>query len=468
MKVIFLKFSLTYIATLLLFPIITLGQITITLTSLPENTPKEEQIFLAGNVNNWNPSDKNFIFKKTGHYYSLTFTPPSNDVLEFKCTRGNWEKVEGDANGKQISNHAIVYKGEAISLDIKIESWEDLDGEPAVRTASKNVSILSEEFFIPQLDRKRKIWIYLPPQYHSSDERYPVLYMHDGQNVFDELTSYAGEWKVDETLDQIYADNGGCIVVAVDNGQDHRRDEYSPWKNEQYGGGEGAKYVDFLIETLKPHIDNNYRTLSDRNNTGIMGSSMGGLISLYAGLEHPEVFSKLGIFSPAFWFSDECYQHVQDKGKQLDAKIFMLIGRLEGKRYVTGMAAMYNTLLLAGFPKENLFYLVDEKGQHNEPFWARQFPDAFAWLFNLDENNAKPSKLPLISIQKKRKKYLVSVPKDLGEVMLEIHHSRKEHLILTFKETAEFSSRSIGKKTTLITIKNNKGIIVYKRYFNRH
>lgn len=466
---IFLKSLFVCISTVLLFPIIALGQITITITSLPENTPKKDKIHFAGNINNWNPSDDNFIFKKLENHYSLIFTPPSNGVVEFKCTRGNWTKVEGNSEGKRISNHAIVYEGKPTTFNLTIESWEDLDGQIAVHTASENVSILSKDFFIPQLNRKRRVWIYLPPHYHSASERYPVLYMHDGQNAFDELTSFAGEWKVDESLDNIYAKNGGCILVAVDNGLTHRSDEYSPWanKNEDYGGGEGAEYVDFLVETLKPHIDQNYRTLSDRENTGIMGSSMGGLISLYAGLEYPEVFSKLGVFSPAFWFSDKCYEHVQEKGHQLDAKIFMLIGRLEGERYVTGMASMYNVLLLAGFSQKDIFYLVDEEGQHNEASWAKQFPNAFTWLFDVGENKVTQSELPLVKIKQKGKIYSVDVPKDLGEISLEIYRRGKKVRILEFEKSGEFPARFIGKKLRLVTIRNDKGIIIGNQFFNR-
>ena len=436
-----------------------IAQITITIESLPENTPKEDSFYLAGNINNWNPSDKNFVFKKEGHFYTLILTPLKNDVIEFKCTRGSWAKVEAGKNGEQISNHAIVYEGEPIELSLEIESWEDLDGKPAVHTSSKNVSIISEEFFIPQLNRKRRVWIYLPSKYDLGDERFPVLYMHDGQNVFDELTSYAGEWKVDETLDGIYANKGGCIVVAVDNGEEHRSNEYCPWVNTEYGGGEGAAYIDFLVETLKPFIDENYRTLPDRENTGIMGSSMGGLISLYAGLEYPEVFSKLGVFSPAFWFSDKCYEHVREKGKKLDAKIFLLIGELEGDRYVSGMAAMYNVLLEVGFEKEELFYLVDEKGQHNEPFWARQFPDAFTWLFGVDQKENLISDFPEIKIIKNNKTCTIEASEDIGEIQIEVHQVKKNKII-SFTANESIPSKYFKNKKYKVLIKNSRGILL--------
>ncbi len=161
-----------------------------------------------------------------------------------------------------------------------------------------------ESFIIPQLNRERRIWMYLPPDYEVSNEAYPVVYMHDAQNLFDETTSYSGEWSVDETLDRLFKDkNLKLIVVGIDNGGEKRLDEYSPWKNEKYGGGEGDAYLDFVVNTLKPYIDNNFNTLKDKTNTAIIGSSMGGLISHYAALKYPEVFGKIGVYSPAFWFS---------------------------------------------------------------------------------------------------------------------------------------------------------------------
>lgn len=124
--------------------------------------------------------------------------------------------------------------------------------------------------------------------------------MHDGQNVFETATSFSGEWEVDESLNALH-ENGdyGCIVVAIDNGGAFRLDEYSPWINTQFGEGQGDDYMQFIINTLKPDIDNSYRTKPERDYTGIMGSSMGGLISMYGGMEYNSVFSKIGAFSPS-------------------------------------------------------------------------------------------------------------------------------------------------------------------------
>jgi predicted alpha/beta superfamily hydrolase len=152
-------------------------------------------------------------------------------------------------------------------------------------TASKNVSIIDTAFYMPQLNRYRRIWIYLPYNYNSTKQQYPVVYLQDGQNIFDKATSFIDEWGVDECVDTlIQKGTKASIIVAIDNGGEQRMNEYNPYVHEKYGGGEGDKYVDFLTNTLKPYIDKNYRTLKDAANTTIAGSSMGALISYYAAL----------------------------------------------------------------------------------------------------------------------------------------------------------------------------------------
>lgn len=159
---------------------------------------------------------------------------------------------------------------------------------------------------MPQLDRNRKIWLYLPPDYSTSTKNYPVLYMQDGQNLFDNATSFAGEWQVDETLNSLFAGGDyGAIVVGIENGGGERLNEYSPWNNPSYGGGLGDQYVAFLANTLKPYIDANYRTRPEPQFNALIGSSMGALISTYGATEFPNIFRKVGSLSPAVLVFDE-------------------------------------------------------------------------------------------------------------------------------------------------------------------
>lgn len=363
-----------------------IAQLTINVTSIPGNTPVNDDIYIAGNFNNWNPGDSGYVLTDDGNgAYHVTFSPSVGN-LEFKFTRGSWPTVEGNAQGQFIPNRTLYYGGGQQSVDLSIAGWEGNGGSNG--TLTWNAYILSEDFQIPQLNRNRRIWLYLPPDYETTSKTYPVLYMQDGQNLFDANTSFSGEWEVDESLNTLF-ENGdqGVIVIGIDNGGGHRIDEYSPWVNNQYGGGEGDEYVDFIVETLKPYVDGNFRTKSDRNNTGIMGSSLGGLISFYAAVEHQDVFSKAGIFSPSFWFSDQVYTHVQTTGKQYDMKFYLLGGEQESASLVQELEAMETTLHNAGFGSEEVLVVTHPDGQHSEWYWRREFPDAYAWLFSENVND---------------------------------------------------------------------------------
>lgn len=371
------------------------AQLTIKITALPENTPSADSIYIAGNFNTWNPGNADFIVKKQADgTHQIIINPPVGNV-EFKFTRGNWATVEGNAQGGQRPNRVINYTGQPKTEEVSILTWEDLAGNnPQGSTAAANVIVLSQNYNIPQLNRTRRISIYLPPNYATSNKTYPVLYMHDGQNVFDIATSFSGEWKVDESLNQLFTNGDqGIIVVAIDNGGSERLNEYSPWINNRYGGGQGDEYVKFIVETLKPSIDATYRTKPDRENTGIMGSSMGGLISLYAAIEYQNIFGKAGILSPAFWFAPESYTHVSAKGKQADMKIYLLAGQLEDNgSVVNDITAMYNTLRNAGFSDKEVIRVTHPDGQHSEWYWAREFPAAYQWLFSNSTTHVKSTK----------------------------------------------------------------------------
>ena len=254
-------------------------------------------------------------------------------------------------------------------------------------TVSPQVRILREDFWMPQLNRRRRIWLYLPADYDQQPaRRYPVLYLQDGQNVFDEATSYAGEWGVDETLDELYTsgrDTTGCIVVAIDNGGPFRGDEYIPWRNEaQKVGGQGTAYVDFLALTLKPFIDRSFRTRPDAANTGIAGSSLGGLISVYAALRYPKVFGRVGAFSPSFWICNaQMLDYVRKRPAGPGTKFYFVGGQEESRWMVPQMTAWHDLLRASGVPAAHLFLHAPADGKHQEWFWRREFAAAYEWLF---------------------------------------------------------------------------------------
>lgn len=361
---------------------------------IPDGLDDGERVYVAGTFNDWNPGHRAYRLKKeNGSTYAITLPDLSSGKHEFKFTLGSWERVEVDQSGADVGNRMIEVPEEGgVTYASEIYGWR-----PANRawpfpnsTATASVSVLDEAFPMDPLDRTRRVWIYLPPDYERSGRAYPVLYMHDGQNLFDDATSYAGEWGVDETLDSLHAaGDPGVIVVGIDNGGEVRADEYSPWRNARLdSGGEGDAYVRFLAETLKPHIDSLYRTQPGPATTGVMGSSMGGLISLHAMAQAPDVFGVAGVFSPAFWFAPDIFDAAEGMEPRPFTRIYMMTGALEsaqGERdsvYVEDHERMAATLTDAGFERgEHFRALVREDGWHAEWFWRREFAAAYQWMF---------------------------------------------------------------------------------------
>lgn len=366
---------------LALLPGILSAQLTIKVTAVPANTPAGANLYIAGTFNNWDPGDANMMLTTPPNgQYSITVNPAVGPV-RFKFTRGSWDSVEGDVAGNYLPDHIVTYAGTPLTVEIAVLSWEDLG--PANPGASQ-VIVLDNNFYLPQLNRTRRVWVYLPPDYQNSNKKYPVLYMQDGQNLFDPATSFSGEWEVDESLDKLFAQGDyGCIVVGVDNGGVYRLDEYSPWVNPSYGGGQGDEYTSFIVNTLKPYIDTHYRTFPQRNYTGIMGSSMGGLLSMYALMEYQAVFSKAGIFSPAFWFAgDNSVSQILSMGKRNDVRAYFLCGGQEPAYVAQDMEEVTTAMLEVGFKSDEIKIKEPADGQHAEWFWRREFPEAYKWLFS--------------------------------------------------------------------------------------
>jgi predicted alpha/beta superfamily hydrolase len=209
--------------------------------------------------------------------------------------------------------------------------------------------------------------------------------MHDGQNVFDDATSYAGEWGVDECIDSM---KSKCIVVAIDNGAGKRINEYCPYdfslktlglsNADTLNKGEGDQYVDFLVKTLKPFIDKSYRTLKDKKNTFIAGSSMGGIISMYAVLKYPKIFGGAGVFSPAFWVGPKIFDDIKARGEKVKSRIYFYAGKEEGETMVPLTLKAFDEM--SKVSKSKMTTLIRDKGKHNEPTWRKEFPLFYEWI----------------------------------------------------------------------------------------
>lgn len=348
-------------------------------------TKVDDDIYVAGNFNNWNPKDPNYKLKPfAGGRKAIVIKDLSSGNYAFKFTRGSWDKVECEADGRDIEDRIAEISGD-VNFDFTIKGWKDnYPQRPKPYTASPQVKIIDTAFFIPQLNKKRRIWIYLPKYYAASSKTFPVLYMHDGQNLFNQQTASFDEWRVDESLDSLQKLTGKeCIVVGIDHGGESRLSEYAPYDfeyNKNKFTAQGKLYVDFLAQTLKPFIDSKYRTKKSFENTFVAGSSMGGLISLYAVMQYPSVFGTAGIFSPSFWIAKQMYTEAQQFINPNPIKLYFYAGGKEDANLVNDLKKM--ATLFEQKQNIKVFTTVTEIGKHNEKYWQIEFPSFYNWIMN--------------------------------------------------------------------------------------
>lgn len=354
------------------------AQYTVTLKAFLPGAYTNERFYVAGNFNGWNPASADHQLRSEGkNTMAVSFRVPEATVIEFKFTKGSWEKAETTASGAGIENRMLKVESDT-TVSVTIEGWRDwFPQAPKNQTASANVRIIDTAFNIPQLKTKRAVRIYLPQGYTSNKQTYPVLYMHDGQNLFDEALNPFGEWGVDEYLDSA---KKKCIVVAIDHGGKTRMTEYNPYTNERFGKGTGSAYTTFIVNTLKPYIDKKFRTKKTAAHTFVAGSSMGGLISFYAALKYPNVFGRAGIISPAFWINyKEVEAEIKQSKKRTGQRLFIYAGQMESENLlqeVIGIFNQYNNRLV-GNPVKLSFKAL---GKHNEQSWRMIMPEFFEWL----------------------------------------------------------------------------------------
>lgn len=290
------------------------------------------------------------------------------------CGGGSTQAPAASSSTAAITSTAaasLATSSASSSAAIVAKPWAEVLSPEQSHTIQGDVSIIAN-FPMPQLNRSRRIWIYLPAGYQDNQVRYPVLYMHDGQNIFDDATSFVGEWGVDEALLQMEQEDSKLktIVVGIDNGGLVRASEYH-----------SSSYADFIVETLKPYIDSHYRTLDDREHTAIAGSSFGGYISLYTGIMHQEIFGKIAAFSNVD--DGTLPTIIAQRGKLQELQIYIDAGQIEDSQFpgiIASNQSIYNGLLLMGFSAQQVSYVKDPLGAHNETAWKRRFPNAWKWL----------------------------------------------------------------------------------------
>lgn len=386
---------------------------------VPSDTPAAASVHVAGGLaelGGWRGDGLVLKRSKDGKYRGK-FDAPDDTSIEFKFTLGSWATVEKNADGGEIANRRIFAKKgmeSGRSFEFHVARWAstDLTKNDAAhsdaagsgdgrRTAAKSTRTgdirLHEHFKSTSRKTERSIIVYLPPGYEADKSaRYPVLYMHDGQNLFDAATSFIGvEWQADETAERLIKAKKiePLIIVGIYNTAD-RKDEYTPTRDSEWGaGGRGGAYMEFVVKEVKPFIDKSYRTKPGREATGVAGSSLGGLISLHLGIEYPEVFSRIGVISPALYWDDHfALRETEKKGDALShARIWLDIGTKEGStlpqfnRAVDDARRLAEILKGKGFVEgKNLRYLEVAGAVHNEGAWSERFGEILTFLYGVN------------------------------------------------------------------------------------
>lgn len=352
------------------------AQITITILSVPKNSVGP--YYAAGTFNDWNPADPNFMFYLENNVPTLSFTPANTDAIEFKITRGSWETVETMMNGKDIPNRELM-NAPGVKSWAAVHAWHDMF---TYDTVTLNPDVIHVDIYSPQLNKEKHLRILIPIQYVINSNRYPVIYMMDGQNLFDDATSFAGEWGIDEMMHNTYTNQiPSAIIVGIDNAGADRTNEYLPWHDSIYGGGDGDAFIDFIVETLKPYIDSTYRTQKKREHTYIAGSSLGGLMSFYAVLRNNDVFGNAFVFSPAFWIAQPLFTVADTTIFSGPTYLYFIAGGKESETMEPEMNRMYEILKANKDANGHYRYVIEADAQHNEIFWRKEFPVAYKWFF---------------------------------------------------------------------------------------
>ena len=342
----------------------------------------DRPVYLSGNFNQWITQDKKYLMHKIASgNYSFSFPPEFvyPEELIYKFTKGDWSEVEIDKFENKTPNR-FCKKKTGVQKE-HVPKWRQ-NWLPYRPSQLPQVHLISEEFEIPQLNKTRKVWALLPHDYNTSEEFYPVLYLQDAQNLFNEKSPF-GNWQIDKKL-AVMSDYGigKIIIIAIEHAEKERVLEYNVGKT-LLGKGQGKQYIRFLTDTLKPFIDKNFRTKPEREFTGIGGSSMGGLVSLFSGLIYPEVYGKLMIFSPSLWVIPKIKFSFLDFFDPLDTKIYLYAGGKESATMVSHIKKFKKRLLKRDTLKEKMEIQlsINEQGKHNETYWSDEFPKAIEWLF---------------------------------------------------------------------------------------
>jgi predicted alpha/beta superfamily hydrolase len=250
----------------------------------------------------------------------------------------------------------------------------------------------------PQLKNRRDVDVYLPDSYRGGSRHYPVVYVQDGQNLSDPEKAFAGTWQIERALEELAARDLEAIVVGIHHGGRRRLFEYSPYPDRRHGGGDADLYLAFMVDTLKPRVDRFFRTRRERDATVILGSSMGGLLSLYGFFRYPSVFGRAGVMSPSIWYGQAAILDFMAEAQTPTGRLYVDVGTAEGVGTLRDARRLGRLLVRKGFTRERrgpgrrasasrraadravLRYFEDRGGRHSEADWARRVGPALEFL----------------------------------------------------------------------------------------
>ena len=329
-----------------------------------------ESVFITGDhqeLGTWNPGQIE-MKKSSDSLFIHQIAVKSGTNLEYKFTQGSWNSEAIYETDIVPANHMLTV-GTDTTVVHTVRKWKD-----ELVTSYESITgsvVIHEELFSPELNNGRTVLVWLPPSYEIiTERRYPVLYMHDGQNIFNSQSSFIGaEWEVDETVSELVKTGQmeEIIVVGLYN-TDDRSAEYSPMHN-------GKKYSEFLVNTVKPFIDKEYRTRPGRESTAVMGSSMGGIISFHLVWDYPHIFSRAGCLSPAFLVDNsEIVNRVSSARTAPDNILIYMDNGTVGleQEFQPALEDMNSALEEKGFDGSNLVYKIFSGAVHNETAWAER------------------------------------------------------------------------------------------------
>ena len=373
-------YKLTILWLIIFTASLTGAELTLIVT-VPASTPDNEPVCITGNstqLTNWAGSGKRL--QEIGpnlFQFKADFAPGTE--LEYKFTRGSFASVEKTAKGYERPNRKIKIANQPIIERTQVEAWADQLPTPAYQP-----EITGDFQVLPQIGSKflkplRDVIVWLPPSYQTSKKkRYPVIYMHDGGNLFDPGTSFGGvDWGIDEAM----SDGIGkgelreAIVVAIGNTSE-RMSEYTPFPDPKHKGGDGENYAKFLVKELKPMIDKKFRTRTGRADTFIGGSSLGGLISLYIGVSRKDTFGGIIAMSPSIWWANGGIIDwlLKNQVCEFKGKIWVDMGTREGEEAIANTRKLAATMAEQLPEFKGLIYKEFVGGTHSEGSWRKRMP----------------------------------------------------------------------------------------------